>query len=111
MLPKRDEESYIFLLSLLRDLQEETKKTTVDWNLAHNHIHNILACWQVLVEVERDSVRLVTEINRALRLLETDLLFLGSARSSQTSKQRLSSFQPRLEQVIGYCNLILAEDE
>lgn len=103
--------SEIALLSLLGDLQEETKKTVVDWNLAQNYLNNTLLLWQEILQIEKDSVKILTEINRSLRLLETDMLLLRSARSSDTSSKRLFNFQQRLEQVIGYCKLILVKDE
>lgn len=53
------------------------------------------------------SVR--TEIHRALRLLEMDMLFLNSAKQTATARTRLDSLQARIEQIVGYCQLVRQE--
>ena len=51
-----------------------------------------------------------TEIYRAYRLLQTDILFLRSSRQAATSKQRLETVCDRLDQLIGYCQALLQEE-
>lgn len=48
-----------------------------------------------------------TEINKQLRLLGTDLMFLKSARQSSTAEQRRTQIRDRLKTLIGYCNVLL----
>ncbi|MGK7874305.1 MAG: heterocyst frequency control protein PatD [Xenococcaceae cyanobacterium] len=48
-----------------------------------------------------------TELHRALRLLEMDIMFLCSSRQAATAGQRLASVSDRLEKIIGYCQLLL----
>ncbi|MEB3358786.1 MAG: heterocyst frequency control protein PatD [Synechococcales bacterium] len=48
-----------------------------------------------------------TEINRQLRLLGTDVLFLKTSRQPQTSQQRRAQMGDRLQQLMGYCTASL----
>ena len=57
----------------------------------------IIASWQ--------SVH--TEIKREFKLLTTDILFLASARQSQTQTKRLQSISARTTKLIGYCQIML----
>ncbi len=47
-----------------------------------------------------------TEINKQLRLLGTDLMFLKSARQASTAEQRRTQIRDRLKTLIGYCELL-----
>jgi hypothetical protein len=49
---------------------------------------------------------LQTEIHRAFKLLEVEMMFVLSSKQSTTQKQRLKSINDRLSQSIGYCKLI-----
>lgn len=51
-----------------------------------------------------------TEINKQLRLLEVDLLFLKAARQAATSEQRWAMMSDRLHLLILYCDTLLSED-
>lgn len=48
-----------------------------------------------------------TEVNKQLRLLGTDLMFLKSARQASTAEQRRTQIRDRLETLIGYCKALL----
>jgi hypothetical protein len=50
-----------------------------------------------------------TEVNRAMRLLQTDILFLGASRQSAIAQQRQEACIARIEQLIGYCQLLLSD--
>jgi len=50
---------------------------------------------------------LYTEINKQLRLLATDWMFLASARQQQTLEQRLAQIRDRLQQLLNYCDQLL----
>ena len=52
-----------------------------------------------------------TEIHRTLRLLGTDLLFLQSSRKQGTTEQRLGIVRDRIDQLMGYCQVIIAQGE
>ncbi|MDY6785507.1 MAG: heterocyst frequency control protein PatD [Cyanobacteriota bacterium] len=49
-----------------------------------------------------------TEMNRAMRLLQTDVAFLGSSRNSAIAISRQSACLARIEQLIGYCRLLVS---
>jgi len=54
------------------------------------------------------SVRAVQiEVDKQLRLLNTDILFLQAARQSETLAQRLQQMGDRLERLTRYCDLLL----
>ena len=48
-----------------------------------------------------------TEINKQLRLLEIDMMFLRGARQNTTIQVRLQAISARLHTLIGYCHAIL----
>lgn len=49
-----------------------------------------------------------TEINKELRLLETDWVFLQAARQTQTFTQRKALIRDRLQRLLDYCDALLA---
>lgn len=51
---------------------------------------------------------LQTELKRELRLLTTDMMFLGSSRQPETKEARLRSIGDRLGKISGYCQAMLA---
>ena len=51
-----------------------------------------------------------TEIQRAFKLLSTDILFLTSAKQNSTRQKRLKSINGRLGKLIGYCQIMLSKD-
>jgi hypothetical protein len=51
---------------------------------------------------------LQTELKRELRLLTTDMMFLGSSRQPETRDARLRSIGDRLEKISGYCQAMFA---
>jgi hypothetical protein len=48
-----------------------------------------------------------TEINKQLRLLGQDVMFLQAARQSNTVQQRQSQILDRIETLLRYCNTLL----
>lgn len=50
-----------------------------------------------------------TEINKQLRLLGMDVMFLQAARQSATAQQRQAQMGDRLDLVIRYCQTLLEE--
>ncbi|MGB3236656.1 MAG: heterocyst frequency control protein PatD [Geitlerinemataceae cyanobacterium] len=51
-----------------------------------------------------------TELHKQLRLLATDVLFLGSARQAATVQQRQGQLRDRLMILLRYCDILLGED-
>ncbi|HIK33032.1 MAG TPA: heterocyst frequency control protein PatD [Oscillatoriales cyanobacterium M59_W2019_021] len=51
-----------------------------------------------------------TELHKQLRLLATDVLFLGSARQASTRQQRQAQIRDRLTTLLRYCDILLEED-
>lgn len=48
-----------------------------------------------------------TEIHRAFRLLEMDVMFLQTSRKAATSQARKTTMRDRLEKMMGYCQALL----
>jgi hypothetical protein len=51
-----------------------------------------------------------TELHKQLRLLATDVLFLGSARQAATVQQRQAQLRDRLAILWRYCDILLDKD-
>jgi hypothetical protein len=49
----------------------------------------------------------VVEINKQLRMLSTDAMFLKAARQPDTAAQRLQQIDDRINTLIRYCNILL----
>ncbi len=49
------------------------------------------------------------ELDKQLRLLNTDTTFLQAAKQPETVQQRLGQVRDRLTTMIGYCNILLGE--
>ncbi len=52
-----------------------------------------------------------TEIYKNLRLLGTELLFLGSSRQTKTTEERFEKVQGKVQELIGYCGGIIRQLE
>ncbi|WP_107667835.1 heterocyst frequency control protein PatD [Cyanothece sp. BG0011] len=52
-----------------------------------------------------------TEINKNLRLLGTELLFLTASRQVQTTEKRLEKVQEKVKELIGYSQAIISQLE
>ncbi len=51
-----------------------------------------------------------TELHKQLRLLTTDVMFLGSAKQGATQQQRLDRVCDRLATLLRYCDVLLEND-
>lgn len=51
------------------------------------------------------------EMNKQLKLMGTDVMFLRAARQSSTAQQRQMQISDRLNLLIGYCNVLLQEKD
>jgi hypothetical protein len=81
-------------------------------------VSNIAQAVQAIERHFRDQILAVTpddnphhaihvEINKQLRLLNTDALFLRSAKQAATQEQRLGQMRDRLTLLERYCEMIL----
>ncbi|MBW4655340.1 MAG: heterocyst frequency control protein PatD [Kaiparowitsia implicata GSE-PSE-MK54-09C] len=50
-----------------------------------------------------------TEINRTLRLLGMDAMFLYAAKKSATQQQRLTQMGDRIDTLLGFCAVLLGQ--
>jgi hypothetical protein len=111
MSQKTEDESQIrLLLSLLQSLEKQIEQSPSDLDSIRHCLTDILSLWRQILQFQEDSVTILTEINRSLRLLETDLLILQSARTPKNFTQRFLIFQQKLKQAIGFCTLILTKN-
>ena len=51
------------------------------------------------------------EMNKQLKLMGTDVMFLQAARQSSTAQQRQVQISDRLNLLIGYCNVLLQDKD
>ena len=58
---------------------------------------------------EQRSLSFHVEINKQLRLLAIDVMFLQTAKQSATSQQRLEQVSDRVSTLIRYCDALLQE--
>lgn len=52
-----------------------------------------------------------TEINKQLRLLGMDVMFLKTARQSVTAQQRQAQLRDRIDLIIRYCETLLGDNQ
>lgn len=60
--------------------------------------------------VEQRSRSFHVEINKQLRLLATDVMFLQAAKQAATSQQRLEQVDDRVNTLIRYCDALLQKE-
>jgi hypothetical protein len=64
--------------------------------------------FSTLNSVDESQVRaVVVEINKQLRMLSTDAMFLKAARQPDTAAQRLQQIDDRINTLIRYCGILL----
>ena len=118
MLPKSHCQAYQELLTQLVELQQRFKDINLDPVV-------IKANWQKIKQVFQEEIIILTsdeldiaiasqwqsiqtEIYRALRLLETDIMFFCASQKATTSESRLASLSDRLDKIIDYCQILLS---
>lgn len=52
-----------------------------------------------------------TEIHRVLRLILTDILFLGAAKTPTVQSQKLQALNDRLTSILSYCQQLLQDSD
>ena len=119
MLPNLHRQAYQKLLTALQQMQQETTASNLDLAALQTSFSSLQQIFQQqILTLTTENIpptltsrwqSLQTEINRALRLLQTDIMFLRSSRQTTTYQQRLISIDKRLEQMIGYCQILLSQ--
>ena len=116
MLPQSYLQSYQIFLDALLNLMAEAKQAELDLvsiqikgkkvqQLFHEKIVPLTGD-NLDAETSSRWQSLQTEIYRSHRLLNTDFIFLASARQPSTLKQRQASLVNNLEKILGYCQTI-----
>ncbi|NJK47468.1 heterocyst frequency control protein PatD [Candidatus Gracilibacteria bacterium] len=121
MLPTSHQNSYQKFLDTLLALREEVELPNFRVTAISEKLQKVQQVFQEEVMLlESDDLpsdlafrftSVQTEIHRALRLLGTDMLFLRSSKQVTTSQQRLSVVRDRVNQIVGYCQVILTFEE
>ncbi|NET87703.1 MAG: heterocyst frequency control protein PatD [Kamptonema sp. SIO1D9] len=118
MLPRSHTEQYEDFLKSIRNLQKILSQPQPDlvslkagfqqsqW--VYGQQITTLTSENLDVDVASRWQSVQTEILRAWRLLQTEIVFLQASRSSSTSVARLAAAQERLQKLIDYCELMLS---
>lgn len=117
MLPESHNRAYRNFLSILLEFQELIDSDRLDFVSINHHFLLIQQFFPkqitILTSAEIDDSiaakwqSIHTEIYRAWRLLETEIVFLRSSKQTETTKKRLNSLRDRLKQIINYCQGML----
>ena len=120
MLPESHRQPYQEFLRTLVELQELATASQLDLALLQQNWQLVQVIFQQqIIILTSDGLdagissrwqSLQTEIHRSLRLLEMDIIFLRSSRQAVTVRGRLKSAGDRLDQLIGYCQVLLQEE-
>lgn len=109
MLSKVDTATVQAFVSTLLSLKSATEITDFKRNLLS--LQKFFQTQIQPIESENYQVRsLLVEINKQMRLLGMDLLFLQTAKQPETVQQRISQLHDRLDLLTKYCEGILAID-
>jgi hypothetical protein len=113
MLPVSHHQSSEALLETLADLKKAVQSFTVEPSCVQAKYRKVQQVYQDrLVPLTTEAIEnaiaprwqsLQTEINRSLRLLQTDVIFLQASRQKATTEQRSMACLTRIEQLMGYC--------
>lgn len=119
MLPESHRQAYQEFLRTLLDLQNLSTASNTDAASIQQNFQNVQQIFQkqvaILTSDEVDPAiasrwqSIQTEIYRAIRLLDTDILFLRSSRQAATTEARLKTVSDRTQKLIGYCQALLQE--
>ncbi|MFP4009987.1 MAG: heterocyst frequency control protein PatD [Spirulinaceae cyanobacterium] len=113
MLPISHQQSYTELTAALENLKNAIAAPQREPQILEDCDRKVQQVYQDrIVTLTAESVdgaiasrwqSLQTEINRSLRLLQTDIIFLKASRQSQTTQQRLGACLTRIDQLMKYC--------
>ncbi|NEO28644.1 MAG: heterocyst frequency control protein PatD, partial [Kamptonema sp. SIO4C4] len=75
---------------------------------------DVIACFfledRIPVEEQSSWQSIQTEINRTMRLLQTDVLFLQASRQMATRQQREQGCLQKIDKLIQFCHTLLDND-
>lgn len=109
MLSKGDKSTIQTFASTILSLQSATE--IADFKQELLSLQKIFQTQIQPIQSEHYPVRsLLVEINKQMRLLSMDALFLQTARQPQTLQQRIGQMHDRLNLLTKYCEGILAID-
>jgi hypothetical protein len=119
MLPLSHAQPYQILRSTLVQLREQIElaspepaklRKTLQKTQEYFQQHILTLDLDELKPTDLSKVQSIqTEINKQLRLLETDILFLQAARQPTTVHQRQTQITDRLSILIQYCDAVLGD--
>lgn len=121
MLSQSHHQAYQKLLSALKELGEVLtypEGETEAWKQKWQQVQQIYQAQVLNLSSEGLEPAIVsrwqswhTEIHRALKLLQTDILFWSAAKKISKAKARQAKISERLESLINYCQQILQLNE
>jgi hypothetical protein len=121
MLTGLSRQRYETFQQALAQLQSFVSQNNVDGTTLQAEFLEVQQFFQLqIISLELDSLNPVeaayvqsiqTEINKQLRLLGMDVMFLQAARQSVTAQKRQVQMRDRLTQLMQYCEALLANKE
>lgn len=117
MLPQFYRDRYQEFSTALAYLQQSATNATSDpTSLRQNFEHVQKLFHEKILSLDNDNLdpsvgsrvqSFLTELNKQMRLLGIDVMFLQASRQSATKEQRLVQIRSRIETLISYCNALL----
>lgn len=120
MLPDPYHQSYSVLRQSLQDLKAIQRQDKSLGSQIQPKFQTIQQVFQHCLNLSLDELEpaqaaqvqsFQTEINKQLRLLSMDIMFLRSARQSTTANQRQQQMSDRIDMLMRYCDALLNEPE
>lgn len=117
MLPEDYRDRYQKFQQALEQLQQTAAQNQADSSLLRDTFDRVQQIFQAeIASLTGDDLETtlasrlqsyLTEIDKQLRLLRMDVMFLQAAVKSATAQTRLVQIRSRLQTLIGYCQAIL----
>jgi hypothetical protein len=119
MLPLLHRQQYERFKQILEQVSQMSSHTSCDGSVLKPKLTELQQFFQDQIlslnadeldsEVEHQVQSYQVEMNKQLRLLGMDVLFLQAAQQAATTKQRRSQVNDRLKTLIRYCEAVLGE--
>jgi hypothetical protein len=118
MLPEAYHQHYQSLRQSLQRMREAVVSVPVAGSALQEKFQTAQRYQQLLTDLDLEGLNPAvmakvrsyqTEINKQLRLLGTDVMFLRTARQAATLSQRQTQMSDRIDTLIRYCNALLEE--
>lgn len=121
MLPLSHRRAYQDLMKFLQKLNERVDEDKIKGTEFQQALRKVQQVFQEQIlpltsqEINPSVVSrwqsIQTEIHRAVKLLQVDGMLLQASRQSDTSAKRQAAMGDRIDQLIGYCQVLLDETE